>query len=332
MRIVSPIVQVMIGVENAPFSSGRKMRYLITGGTGSFGQAMTKRLLSDPKTGTVRIFSRGELRQSQMAESLKDDRLRFLIGDVRDRRRLMRAFKGIDVVLHAAALKRIEVGEYNPGEVVQTNVIGSQNVVECAMEAGVSKCLLVSSDKGCDPANTYGATKMLAERLFSQAPYSYGDPETVFLIVRYGNVAASNGSVIPKFKELAAKGEALQITHPSMTRFIIKMDEALDLVQLALKDGMSGEIFVKKLPAVLILQLAQLISKNIAITGIGPGEKMHECLVSRNELCRTFDYGDYFIITPLMSNREQGGSKAVQEPFTSDLARRMTEEEIRAIL
>lgn len=244
----------------------------------------------------------------------------------------MRAFKGIDVVLHAAALKRIEVGEYNPGEVVQTNVIGSQNVVECAMEAGVSKCLLVSSDKGCDPANTYGATKMLAERLFSQAPYSYGDPETVFLIVRYGNVAASNGSVIPKFKELAAKGEALQITHPSMTRFIIKMDEALDLVQLALKDGMSGEIFVKKLPAVLILQLAQLISKNIAITGIGPGEKMHECLVSRNELCRTFDYGDYFIITPLMSNREQGGSKAVQEPFTSDLARRMTEEEIRAIL
>ena len=173
---------------------------------------------------------------------------------------------------------------------------------------------------------------MLFRSLFTQMPYSYGDPETVFLVVRFGNVASSNGSVIPKFKELAAKSEPLQITHPSMTRFIIQMDEALDLVQLALEEGVSGEIFVKKLPAVLILQLAQLISKNIAITGVGPGEKMHECLVSRNELCRTFDYGDHFIITPLMNNREQGGSKAVQEPFTSDLARRMTEEEIRAIL
>ncbi len=308
------------------------MRYLITGGTGSFGQAMTNRLLSDPSTETVRIFSRGELRQSQMAESLKDYRLRFLIGDVRDRRRLLRAVRGVDVVIHAAALKRIEVAEYNPDEAIKTNVIGSQNVIECAVEAGVSKCLLVSSDKGCNPANTYGATKMLAERLFSQAPYSHGDPETVFLIVRYGNVAGSNGSVIPKFKELAARGEPLQITHPSMTRFIIKMDEALDLVQLALREGESGEIFIKKLPAVLILQLAQLISKNITITGIGPGEKMHECLVSRNELCRTFDYEDYFIITPLMSNREQGGSRAVQEPFISDQARRITEEEMRQLL
>lgn len=329
---MSHIAHLTIGAENAPFSFGRRMRYLITGGTGSFGQAMTKRLLSDPSTETVRIFSRGELRQSQMAESLKDDRLRFLIGDVRDRRRLLRAVRGVDMVLHAAALKRIEVAEYNPDEAIKTNVIGSQNVIECAMEMGVSKCILISSDKSCNPSNTYGATKMLAERLFSQAPYSYGDPETVFLAVRYGNVAGSNGSVIPKFKELAAKGEPLQITHPSMTRFIIKMDEALDLVQLALKEGESGEIFIKKLPAVLILQLAQLVSKNIAITGIGPGEKMHECLVSRNELCRTFDYGDHFIITPLMSNREQGGSKAVQEPFTSDQARRMTEEEMRQLL
>ena len=308
------------------------MKYLITGGTGSFGQAMTKRLLSAPSTETVRIFSRGELRQSQMAESLKDDRLRFLIGDVRDRRRLIRAVQGIDVILHAAALKRIEVGEYNPEEVIKTNIIGSQNVIECAMEMGVQKCILISSDKSVDPANTYGATKMVAERLFSQTPYSYGDPETVFLIVRYGNVAGSNGSVIPKFKEAVSRGEALQITHPSMTRFIIMMDEALDLVQLALKEGLNGEIFVKKLPAVLILQLAQLISKNIIITGIGPGEKMHECLVSRNELCRTFDYGDHFIIAPLMSNREQGESKNLSEPFTSDLAIRMTEKEIRAIL
>ena len=308
------------------------MKYLITGGTGSFGQAMAKRLLSDPKTETVRIFSRGELRQSQMADSLKDDRLRFLIGDVRDRRRLLRAVHGIDVILHAAALKRIEVGEYNPGEAVQTNVIGSQNVIECAVEAGVSKCLLISSDKGVDPSSTYGATKMLAERLFAQAPYTYGDPETNFLIARYGNVAGSNGSVIPKFKNLAAKGELLQITHPSMTRFIITMDEALDLIQLALREGLSGEIFIKKLPAILILQLAQLISKNIVITGIGLSEKMHECLVSRNELCRTFDYGDYFIVIPLMSNREQGESRAVQDPFTSDIARRMTEEEIKSIL
>ncbi len=310
------------------------MKYLITGGTGSFGQAMTERLLADQRVETIRIFSRGELNQAEMRERfIKDwERLRFLIGDVRDRSRLQRAMRGIDIVFHAAALKRIEVGEYNPDEIYKTNIIGSQNVIDCAMETGVAKCLLVSTDKAVDPANTYGATKMLAERLFTQAPFSLGDPETTFLVVRYGNVASSNGSVIPKFKELASKGESLPITHPSMTRFIITMNEALDLIDLALNEGESGEIFVKKLPAVKILQLAQMISKNIAITGIGPGEKMHECLISRNELCRTFDYGDHFIITPLMSNREQGESKAIQEPYTSDKARMMTEDEIIKIL
>ncbi len=294
---------------------------------------MAKRLLSDPKTEAVRIFSRGELKQAEMAEEFAKDweRLRFLIGDVRDKARLLKAMRGVDVVLHAAALKRIEIAEYNPSEAFQTNVQGSQNVIECAIETSAQKCLLVSSDKAVNPANTYGATKMLAERLFTQAPYTYGDPETIFLVVRYGNVAGSNGSVIPRFKDLAAKDFPLPVTHQDMTRFIITMDEALDLVQLALREGEGGEILVKKLPAVLILQLAQLISRNIVITGIGPGEKMHECLVSRNELCRAFDYGDHFIITPLMSNREQGKS-TVQESFTSDKARRMTEEEMRALL
>ncbi len=294
---------------------------------------MAKRLLSDPKTEAVRIFSRGELKQAEMSEEFTKDweRLRFLIGDVRDKARLLKAMRGVDIVLHAAALKRIEIGEYNPDEIVKTNVEGSANIIECAMNVGVSKCLLISSDKAVEPANSYGASKMLAERLFTQAPYTYGDPETIFLVVRYGNVAGSNGSVIPRFKELAAKDQPLSVTHEDMTRFIITMDEALDLVQQALKEGESGEIFIKKLSAISILQLAKLISDRVEITGIGPGEKMHECLVSRNELCRTFDYGDHFIVIPLMSNREQGKSM-VQESFTSDKARRMTEEEMRALL
>ncbi len=310
------------------------MIYLITGGTGSFGQAMTDRLLRNPKVGAVRIYSRGELRQAKMKERLSEhwERLRFFIGDVRDKQRLSKAMRGVDIVLHAAALKRIEVGEYNSDEAIKTNVTGSQNVVECAVESGVKKCLLVSSDKAVNPANTYGATKMLAERIFSQASYSYGDPETTFLVVRYGNVAGSNGSVIPKFKELADRGESLPITHEDMTRFIIRMDEAFDLVDQTIQIGESGEIFVKRLSAVKILDLARMLSNKIKITAIGPGEKMHECLISRNELCRTFDYGEYFIVCPLLSNRKQEEAKAVSEPFTSDKARMMTTEEMRALL
>uniref|UniRef100_A0A6M3LDH9 Putative polysaccharide biosynthesis protein n=1 Tax=viral metagenome TaxID=1070528 RepID=A0A6M3LDH9_9ZZZZ len=306
------------------------MRYLITGGTGSFGQAATKRLLSDPKTETIRIFSRNELNQARMRMSIPDpqEKLRFFIGDVRDRERLMKATKNVDIVLHAAALKRIEVGEYDPDEVIKTNVIGSKNVVDCAVESGVQKCLLVSSDKACDPSSTYGASKMMAERLFSQAQYTHGDPETTFVIVRYGNVFGSNGSVIPIFKDRIKQGLPLQVTHPSMTRFVIRMDEALDLVFLALAEAQSGEIFIKKLPSVSILLLAKLMSQNIEITGIGPGEKMHECLVSRNELCRTYDYGDYFIVVPLMSNKTMQSSKGVRYPYTSDIAEKLSPEKI----
>ena len=192
--------------------------------------------------------------------------------------------------------------------------------------------LLISSDKACEPANTYGCTKMLAERVFAQAPFSFGDPSTTFLIVRYGNVAGSNGSVIPKFKEMAARGETLPITHQDMTRFFITMDEALDLVVDALNEGDSGEIFIKKLPAAKILNIASKISQDIKITGIGPGEKMHECLISRNELCRSFDYGEHFIITPLMGNKKHCESRAMTEPFTSDKARMMTEDEIGQLI
>lgn len=316
------------------------MNYLITGGTGSFGQAMATRLLSSPKTDSVRIFSRGELRQAQMKEKFAKDweRIRFFIGDVRDKDRLLKAMHGADIVFHAAALKRIEVAEYNPCEAIKTNVLGSQNVVDCAVEVGIRKCVLISSDKSVDPCNTYGATKMLAERIFSQAPFFFGDPQTDFLIVRYGNVAGSNGSVIPLFKAKAERGEPLPVTHPSMTRFIIQMDEALDLVEKSMNEGESGEIFVRKLPALSILELAKTINSvfgnmaELRVNGIGPGEKIHECLVSENELNRTFDYDDHFIITPLMSNRERRESHEVKEAFTSDKARRMTEEEIIKLL
>jgi FlaA1/EpsC-like NDP-sugar epimerase len=316
------------------------MNYLITGGTGSFGQAMAARLLANPNTESVRIFSRGELRQAQMKEKFARDweRIRFFIGDVRDKERLLRAMRGVDVVFHAAALKRIEVAEYNPYEAIKTNVAGSHNVVDCAVEAQVRKCVLISSDKAVDPANTYGASKMLAERIFSQAPYFFGDPQTDFLIVRYGNVAGSNGSVIPLFKVKAANGEPLPITHNDMTRFIIKMDEALDLVEQILNEGESGEIFIKKLPALSVLDLANTINfifrnkAGLRLDGIGPGEKVHECLVSLNELNRTFDYEDHFIIVPLMSNKERRESHEVKEPFSSDKARRMTKEEIMKLI
>ncbi len=261
-----------------------------------------------------------------------DERLKFLIGDVRDKERLLKAMRGIDIVIHAAALKRIEVGEYNPDEIIKTNIMGSLNVVECAITMNVHKCLLVSSDKAVEPANTYGATKMVAERLFTQAPYTYGDPETVFLVVRYGNVIGSNGSVIPFFKRLAAEGKKLPLTHCEMTRFLITLDDAIDLVNVTLKDGESGEIWIKKIHAVSLLRLAKQISQDIEITGIGPGEKKHECLVSRHELSRTFDYGDYFIVVPLMSNRETQESDALKEPFTSDLAYHLNDEEIRKLL
>lgn len=271
---------------------------LITGGTGSFGQAFTDRIL---KNGVDRIviYSRGEHKQEEMARKFNHDgKLRFFIGDVRDKHRLAMAMRDIDTVIHAAALKIIPTCEYNPYESVQTNVIGAQNVCKAAIEAGVTTGILVSTDKAASPLNCYGACKLVAEKIFIGSNFmSAGEPH--FSVVRYGNVDNSQGSVMPLFKRLAAEGKRLPITDPRMARFSISMDKAIDLVLKARGCCQThpGAIWIPKLPSYRIVDLAEAISDLEPIyTGIRPGEKLHETLLTEDEARIAEDYGDYYVM------------------------------------
>jgi UDP-N-acetylglucosamine 4,6-dehydratase len=268
---------------------------LITGGTGSLGHKLVEWLLKS-KAYKIVVFSRDELKQFEMAQEFRDERLRFFIGDVRDRERLDRAFDGVDYIIHAAALKQVPACEYNPFEAVKTNIIGAQNVIEAAIDRGVKKIVGISTDKAAQPLNLYGATKACLEKLFVAGNSYSGAKATRFSVVRYGNVVGSRGSVIPFFKSLAHTGK-IPITHPGMTRFWITLDEAVKFVFGCLNCMDGGEVFVPKIPSMRIVDLAEAICPGYEqeIIGIRPGEKLHELLLTKDEARRTIDNGCYII-------------------------------------
>lgn len=255
---------------------------LITGGTGSFGQAFTKRLLGDGSVKRVAILSRNEFAQAEMAERLNSDRLRFFIGDVRDRDRLRRAFEGIDVVIHAAALKRIEVGHYNPMEMVKTNVMGTMNVIEAAMDAKVKKVVGLSSDKAWQPVSPYGQSKALGETLLLNANNMTPPDGPAFRVVRYGNVAGSRGSVIPRWREMKRSGqEVVPVSDPECTRFWMHMDQAVELVLSAI-DAPGDDVLIPTLPAYRLADLADVLGVKMDVRGLPPWEKRHEGMADGN--------------------------------------------------
>ena len=274
---------------------------LITGGTGSFGQRLVWTLLERYDLKRLVVYSRDELKQSVMAQedyaAPNDTRLRFFIGDVRDRERLSRAMEGIDTVVHAAALKQVPAGEYNPQEFVKTNIGGAQNVIDAALDSGVQRVVALSTDKAAAPINLYGATKLVSDKLFVSANNIKGPRDLRFSVVRYGNVMGSRGSVVPFFLERAASGE-LPITDPEMTRFNISLDEGVDLVLWAIEHAQGREILVPKIPSFRITDLAQAIAPSAEhrIVGIRPGEKLHEEMITSSDSHSTVDLGPYYAI------------------------------------
>ena len=283
--------------------SGKKI--LITGGTGSLGNALTSRLLKED-VDTIRIFSRNENKQNTMEAEFKDDRLRFLLGDVRDYSRLVRAMEDIDIVFHAAALKHVPIIEYNPFEAIKTNVIGSQNVIDAWLKENVEKVVAIGTDKAVSPLNTYGATKLLMEKLFVTAS-NYLKKErhqTKFFALRYGNVLGSSGSVIPKFINQIKNKEKITITDPNMTRFSISMDEALDFILTATEIAKGSEIFIPKLRAYTIKDIKDVLFELLQKTdeeniGIREGEKLNEILINSDEIRYTWEYENmYMILNP----------------------------------
>lgn len=278
---------------------------LITGGTGSFGKAFTKSVLQAyPNIKKIIIYSRDEFKQfkmSNMPEFKNNDKLRFFIGDVRDKERLSRAFKGVNIVVHAAALKQVPVCEYNPFEAVKTNVLGAQNIIDVAIDQKVDKVVALSTDKACAPINLYGATKLCSDKLFIAGNAYSGENGTRFSVVRYGNVAGSRGSVIPFFKKLIATGATeLPITDFNMTRFWLKLDSAVELVFIAIENMLGGELYVKKIPSMKMIDLARAIAPdlNLKEVGIRPGEKVHEMMISEEDSRHTLEFDSYYIIQP----------------------------------
>jgi len=258
---------------------------MVTGGTGSFGNAFVRRALAGQEWGRIVIFSRDELKQSEMRKAIPDPdvRLRFMVGDVRDQPRLRAAMRGVDVVIHAAALKQVDTAEYNPEEFVKTNVMGAMNIVDAARDNGVKKVLALSTDKACAPLNLYGATKLSAEKLFVSANASA--PETMFSCVRYGNVTGSRGSVVPLWREVAKTGAPLGITDNRMTRFWMTLDGAVQFVLDCLGVMTGGQVFVPALDSYHITDLAHAVAPDAALMTIGirPGEKLHESMISEDE-------------------------------------------------
>tara|TARA_Y100000996_G_scaffold399450_1_gene368491 strand:- start:214 stop:1215 length:1002 start_codon:yes stop_codon:yes gene_type:complete len=323
---------------------GKKI--LITGGTGSLGQALTSRLLKE-NVDTIRIFSRNENKQITMESKFKDDRLRFLLGDVRDYSRLVRAMEDIDIVLHAAALKHVPIIEYNPFEAIKTNVIGSQNVIDACLEENVEKAVAIGTDKAVSPLNTYGATKLLMEKLFVTSS-NYLKKErhkTKFVALRYGNVLGSSGSVIPKFIEQIKNKEKITITDPVMTRFSISMNEALDFILHATEIAKGSEIFVPKLRAYSIAGLKEVLSELLddtgeEIIGIREGEKLNEILINSDEVRYSWEYEDmYMILNPSVNTHspslhESSSKKKISNmtEYSSDTVEKIPKDEMKKII
>jgi len=276
---------------------------LVTGGTGSFGKKFTRIILKEHNPKAIRIFSRGELKQQQMREQFQQfpnsEKLRFFIGDVRDKDRLYRAMNGVDIVIHAAALKQVPTCEYNPIEAVKTNIDGAANVIDAAIDNNVEKVMALSTDKAVHPVNLYGATKLVAEKLFIQGNTYSGGRKTKFSCVRYGNVMASRGSVIPIFQEQKKNG-TITITDNTMTRFWITQEQAVHFIIDCIERMKGGEIFVPKIPSMKIIDLAQAIApqSKIKITGIRPGEKIDEVLLTGEEARHAKEFDKYFVVVP----------------------------------
>jgi UDP-N-acetylglucosamine 4,6-dehydratase (inverting) len=276
---------------------------LVTGGTGSFGHMFVKMTLQNYNPKRLIIYSRDEMKQWEMQKLYTDDkRVRFFIGDVRDKDRLYRALDGIDYVVHAAATKIVPTAEYNPFECVKTNVIGAMNLIDACIDKGVDKIIVLSTDKASSPANLYGATKLTSDRLFISGNSYSGKEKTRFTVVRYGNVMGSRGSVIPFF--LSKANEILPITDERMTRFMITLDEAVELVWHAFSDMIGGEIYVKKIPSMNILDIARAVNADLKyeVVGIRPGEKLHEQMIGIDDTPYTYEYEDHYKILPSINN------------------------------
>jgi UDP-N-acetylglucosamine 4,6-dehydratase/5-epimerase len=272
---------------------------LVTGGTGSFGKKFTEAVLRDLKPKKLIIFSRDELKQFEMRSTFTDPRMRFFIGDVRDVDRLRRAMAGVDIVVHAAALKQVPACEYNPIEAVKTNIHGAENVISAALDTGVKRVLALSTDKAANPVNLYGATKLVAEKLFVQANAYSGAGPTRFACVRYGNVVGSRGSVVPVFLKQRTQGK-LTVTDERMTRFWLTLEQGVQFVINCIGRMQGGEVFVPKIPSTTIMDLVSAIAPDcdVEFVGIRPGEKLHEVLISEDESRQTVELADMYVIKP----------------------------------
>lgn len=298
---------------------------LITGGTGSFGRRFTETALTQYNPKRLIVFSRDELKQSEMQVQFGEEdypNIRYFIGDVRDRDRLHRAFDGVDFVVHAAALKQVPAAEYNPLEAVKTNVLGAANVIDAAIDRGVEKVIALSTDKAASPISLYGATKLCSDKLFVAANSYVGVHRTRFSVVRYGNVVGSRGSVIPLFQQRAKTGK-LPITDPRMTRFWITLDRGVQFVLQCLGEMRGGEIFVPKIPSMKLIDLARVVGPecDMEIVGRRPGEKLHEVMVSEDDAQNTLEYDDFYAILPTVRNwsqdevRDNNGGRPCPEGF-----------------
>jgi UDP-N-acetylglucosamine 4,6-dehydratase/5-epimerase len=272
---------------------------LVTGGTGSFGQAFVRRLFTEHRPARVVVYSRDEMKQYEMAQRFTHDELRFFIGDVRDLPRLERALKGIDIVVHAAALKQVPAAEYNPIECIKTNVMGAENVINACLNQGTKRVVALSTDKAVSPVNLYGATKLCADKLFIAANHLAGRSGTRFAVVRYGNVIGSRGSVVPFFKECSKSGK-LPITDPRMTRFWIRLEDGASFVQRAIGMMHGGEIFIPKVASMRITDLATAVCPCCTqeTVGIRPGEKLHELLITQDDARHTLEFDAFYVIQP----------------------------------
>lgn len=296
---------------------------LVTGATGSFGKRFIKTVLETTDVKRLVVFSRDELKQFEMQQYLSSDRLRYFLGDVRDKERLNRALDGVDIVIHAAAMKQVPASEYNPMEAIKTNIFGAENIVNCCIDQGVERVIALSTDKAANPANLYGATKLCSDKLFVAGNALSGRHRTRFSVVRYGNVIGSRGSVIPFFMKKRSEG-VLPITDERMTRFWITLDQGVKFVLDSLERMEGGEIFIPKIPSMGIMDVAQVVAPECStkVIGIRPGEKLHEIMITEDDAINTAEFNDHYVIQPASdwwdakAYLERKGGKRVPEQFS----------------
>lgn len=321
------------------FLTGKSI--LVTGGTGSFGKAFIRHALEHLEPARIAVLSRDELKQYEFRQALGDDpRLRWFIGDVRDPQRLARAFSGVDVVIHAAAMKQVDTAEYNPFECIATNVLGAENVINASIDAGVKRVVALSTDKASSPINLYGASKLCSDKLFVAGNHYANHSDTRFSVVRYGNVVGSRGSVVPLFQRLAGS-DRLPITDTRMTRFWITLPQAVQFVVDTFDRMKGGEIFVPRIPSTTIVDLASAIAPDaeINVIGVRPGEKLHEEMISEDDARRTYAFDDHYVIAPLLNQWTGGQGWLDGKPLPEGFAYRsdtndqwLSPDEIRQLL